>query len=272
MLKKRGHPCAGVLTLDWMKHGGPTAADDVAPWSLPWNVTLDLKQLGFCASLHFLQTLGPRFPNETLKTSLHLNRRPPSNGPVLFLLNPGDTSLTLFLVQEWFDARNVTLVASFLDTSVCGGSWRTDSSLSPLLVKLPRVLEWALLDSPLKAVVISVACAPFPATLFPSSQLPMIVCWYSALWTAGTFSNVGLCPPHGGCHWVTSRQLSSQQSFHCYRSSSKECVCVSFPDKKYQTFPWYSNILTCWIFDFHELWAIVLEMKTKKGLEIFHCV
>ncbi len=63
------------------------------------------------------------------------------------------------------------LVALFLKTSERGDSWCTDSSFSPLLVKLSQVFESALLDSILKLAVISVACAPFPTQILPSSQL-----------------------------------------------------------------------------------------------------
>ncbi len=50
-----------------------------------------------------------------------------SNSPVLLLLSPGKTPLT-------------TTGAKFLDTSVCGGSWRLDPSLSPFLVKFLTIL------------------------------------------------------------------------------------------------------------------------------------
>ncbi len=55
-----------MLTLDLRKHSGPTPADDMAPQTITdcGNVTLDLKQHGFCASSLFLQTLGPWFPKE----------------------------------------------------------------------------------------------------------------------------------------------------------------------------------------------------------------
>ncbi len=63
------------------------------------------------------------------------------------------------------------LVALFLKTSDCGDSWCTDSSISPLLVKLSQVFELALLESILKLAVIPVACATFPSQFLPSSQL-----------------------------------------------------------------------------------------------------
>ncbi len=68
----------------------------------------------------------------------------------------------------WFRSG---LVALFLKTSERGDSWCTDSSFSPLLVKLSQVFESALLDSILKLAVIPVACAPFPTQILPSSQL-----------------------------------------------------------------------------------------------------
>ncbi len=68
----------------------------------------------------------------------------------------------------WFRSG---LVALFLKTSERGDSWCTDSSFSPLLVKLSQVFESALLDCILKLAVIPVGCAPFPTQILPSSQL-----------------------------------------------------------------------------------------------------
>ncbi len=68
----------------------------------------------------------------------------------------------------WFRSG---LVALFLKTSERGDSWCTDSSFSPLLVKLSQVFESALLDCILKLAVIPVACATFPTQILPSSQL-----------------------------------------------------------------------------------------------------
>ena len=47
--------------------------------------------------------------------------------------------------------------------------------------------EWILLDNPLKAVVIAVA--PFPTTLFSSTQLSMNMLGYSTVWTTSFFSS-----------------------------------------------------------------------------------
>ncbi len=93
-----------------------------------------------------------------------------SNSPVLLLLSPGKTPLT-------------TTVAKFLDTSVCGGSWRLDPSLSPFLVKLltiPTRLRLSQLVLPFPS---------FSSTLFPSTQLSVNMLGYSTLWTASFFGN-----------------------------------------------------------------------------------
>ncbi len=101
---------------------------------------------------------------------------PLGNSPVLLLLSPGKMPL-------------MTTVAKFLDTSVCGGSWCLDPSLSPFLVKFTQILESILLDNPHKAVVFSVGCASFSTTLFPSTQLSVNMLGYSTLWTASFFGN-----------------------------------------------------------------------------------
>lgn len=116
------------------------------------------------AQILCLSTVGPRFSNKMQKLILS---RSLSNSPVLLLISPGKTLLTLCPVQEWPDSWNETLVILFMDTSM------RDSSLSPLFAKLLRVLESASLDNPPSAAVIPVARAPFPTTLFPSTQLPV---------------------------------------------------------------------------------------------------
>ncbi len=121
------------------------------------------------------------------KTCSHLkeNFGPLGNSPVLLLLSPGKTPL-------------MTTVDKFLDTSVCGGSWCLDPSLSPFLVKFTQILESVLLDNPHKAAVLSVGCASFSSTLFlplnflltcldtalceQPASLAMNVCGLPSLW------------------------------------------------------------------------------------------
>ncbi len=102
---------------------------------------------------------------------------PLGNSPVLLLLSPGKTPPK-------------TTAAKFLDTSVCGGSWCLDPSLSPFLVKFTQILESILLDNPHKAAVLSVGCASFSST-----QLSVNMLGYSTLWTASFFGNE--------CLWLT---------------------------------------------------------------------
>ncbi len=103
----------------------------------------------------------------------------------------------------------MTTVAKFIDTSVCGDSWCLHPSLSPFLVEFTQILESILLDNPHKAAVLSVGCAYFSSTLFPSTQLSVNMLGYSTLWTARMFV---AHPPCEGCQWLSSVQLSDQQS------------------------------------------------------------
>ncbi len=184
------------MTLVFKKHNGPTPADDIVPQIITncGNLTLDFKQLGLWASPPFLQTLGPWFPNE-IQNLLSSEKRTLEHSPVLLLLSPGKTPLT-------------TTVAKFLDTSVCGGSWCLDPSLSPFFVKFTQILESILLDNLYKAAVLSVGCASFSFTLFPSTQLSVYMLGYSTLWTASFFGNECLCS-HGTTHTVQNKVKSS---------------------------------------------------------------
>ncbi len=174
------------MTLVFKKRNGPTPADDIAPQIITdcGNLTLDFKQLGLRASPPFLQTLGPWIPNE-IQTLLSSEKRTLDHWATVqfFYSLASKTPLT-------------TTVAKFLDTSVCGGSWCLDPSLSPFLVKFTQILESILLDNPHKAAVLSVGCAfSFSFTLFPSTQLSVNMLGNSTLWTASFFGNE--------CLWVT---------------------------------------------------------------------
>ncbi len=121
--------------------------------------------------------------------------------PVLLLLSPGETPLT-------------TTVAKFLDTSVCGGSWCLEPSLSPFLVKFTQILESILLDNPHKAAVLSADCASFSSTLF---SFYSTFCQHA--WIQHSMNSLLLWqwmfvayPPCEGYQWLSSGQLSDQQS------------------------------------------------------------
>ncbi len=175
----------GAVTLVFKKHNGPTPADDIAPQIITdcGNLTLDLKQLGLWASPPFLQTLGPWFPNEIQNFISSEKRTLDHWATVQFFLS---------LAQV---RRLWRQLYKFLATSVCGGSWCLDPILSPFFVKFNQILESILLDNPHKAVVLSVGCASFSYTLFPSTQLPVNMLGYSTLWTASFFGNQ--------CLWLT---------------------------------------------------------------------
>ncbi len=122
------------------------------------------------------------------------------------LVSKWNTKLALIWQEEFGPLGNslvispgktplMTTVAKFLDTSVCGGYWCLDSSLSPFLVKFTQILELILLDNPHNAVVLSVGCASFSSTLFPSTLLSVNMLGYSTLWTASFFGNE--------CLWLT---------------------------------------------------------------------
>ncbi len=174
-----------ALTVDFRKHSGPTPADDMAAQIITdcGNFTLDFKQHGFCASPLFLQTLGPCFQMKC-KIYFHLKRG-------LWTTELFFSTAQVRCFWRCFCFRS-GLVALFLKMSERGDSWCTDSSFSPLLVKLSQVFESALLDCILKLAVIPVACAPFLPKFFLPVNFAFNMLWYSTPWTATPFSNDSL--------------------------------------------------------------------------------
>ncbi len=158
--------------------------------------------------------------------------RPLGNSPVL-LLSPGKTPLT-------------TTVAKFIDTSVCGGSWCLDPSLSPFLVKFIQILESILLDNPHKAAVLSVGCASFSSTLYPSTQLSVNT------WIQHSVNSQVLWqwmfvayPPCEGCQWLSSGQLSDQQS------SPWLCSVVNQTERPFWRLRNALQVFLSWLADWH---------------------
>ncbi len=157
-----------ALIVYFRKHSGPTPADDMAAQIITdcGNFTRDYKKHGLCVSPLFLQTLGPWFPNK-MRNLLSSEKRTLDHwATVQFFFS----SAQVRCFWRCFRFRS-GLVALFLKMSEHGDSWCTDSSFSPLLVKLSQVFESALLDSILKFAAISFACAHFPTQFIPSSQL-----------------------------------------------------------------------------------------------------
>ncbi len=147
-------------TMDLIKHNGATPADTTNHHWLHTGLQ--------AAWILCLSTLPPDF-------------RPWFPNEMQNLLLSGKRTLALWAtVQFFFSLAKVRcfwhcfcfrsgLVDLFLKMSDRGNSWCTDSSFSPLLVKLSQVFESVLLDSIIKLAVIPVACAHFPTQFLPSS-------------------------------------------------------------------------------------------------------
>ncbi len=91
-----------ALTLDLIKHNGPTLADVAALQIITGfgNFALNFKQHGFCASPLFLQALISKW-NAKFTFIWKEDFGPLSNSPVIFLLSPDKMLLTMFLFQKW---------------------------------------------------------------------------------------------------------------------------------------------------------------------------
>ncbi len=121
----------------------------------------------------------------------------------LWKLNTG-LQATWAISFSTFPPDSRTLVPNQIQNLLCSQipwhvcvwcSWCLDPSLSPFLVKFTKIIESILLDNPHKAVVLSIGCASFSSTLFPSTQLYVNMLRYSTLWTASFFDNE--------CLWLT---------------------------------------------------------------------
>ncbi len=216
-----------VLTVDFRKHSGPTPADDMAAQIITncGNFTLDFKQHGFCASPLFLQTLGPWFPNEMQNLLSSEKRTLDHWATVQFFFSTAQ--VRRFWRCLWFRSG---LVALFLKTSERGDSWCTDSSFSPLLVKLSQVFESALLYCILKLAVIPVACAPYPNSSFQSTL--HLICFDTALCKQPHLSVMSLCD-------LPSLWRASMFVFWIIAKSAVFSIIVVSKNKRYPEFILY---------------------------------
>ncbi len=108
---------------------------------------------------------------------------PLGNSPVLLLLSPGKTLL-------------MTIVAKFLDTSVCGGSWCQSIPCEVhSLWSSPKFLNRFCLTILRRLQSSRLVVQLFLPHFFPSTQLSVNMLGYSTLWTASFFGNV--------CFWLT---------------------------------------------------------------------
>ncbi len=223
--------------------------------------TLDFKQHGFCASPLFLQTLGPWFPNE-MQNLLSFEKRTLDHwATVQFFFSTAQ--VRCFWCCLWFRSG---LVALFLKTSERGDSWCTDSSFSPLPVKLSQVFESALLDCILKLAVIPVACAPFPTQILPSSTLHLI-CFDTALCkqphlSVMTFCDLPLFVEGVNVHILDRCQVSSLPHYCGFKEQEIPGIYTVG-----MVIYWNSNvnILIFWDTDFWLSWAVSSKQKNKKN-------
>ncbi len=92
------------------------------------------------------------------------------------------------------------------------GSWCLDPRLSPFLVKFTQILEYIFLDYLYKSAVLSVGCASFSTTLFRPLNF-LLTCLDTALCEQLLWQWMFVAyPPCEGCQWLSSGQLSDQQS------------------------------------------------------------
>ncbi len=158
---------------------------------------MDFKQLGLWASPDS-RTLVSKW-NTKLALIWKEDFGPLGNSPVFLLLSPGKTPL-------------MTTVAKFLDTSICGGSWCLDPSLSPFLVKFTQILDRFCLT-----ILIRLRFSLLVVHLFlPHFFLPLnflLTCLDKALCVQLLWQWMFVAyPPCEGCQWLSSGQLSDQQS------------------------------------------------------------
>ncbi len=186
--------------LVYKKHNGPTPADDIASQIITdcGNLTLDIKQLGLWASPSFLQTLGPWFPNE-IQNLLSSEKRTLDCCLVLLLLSPGMMPL-------------MTTVAKFLDTSVCGALDALTPASVHSLWSSPKFLNRFCLTNLIRLwfsrLVVHLFLPPFFLPLnFLLTCLDTALC-EQLLWQWMFVAY----PPCEGCQWLSSGQLSDQQS------------------------------------------------------------
>lgn len=100
------------------------------------------------------------------------------------------------------------------------------SNLSPVFVNPPNVLELSFLDNLLKAAVILVARAPFPTTIFPSSQLFMNMMFDTPLYELPAHVGIGI-----GL-WTTNYSAVFLISSYSDQSSGLRYFDLSLSQKK----------------------------------------
>ncbi len=141
------------------------------------------------------------------------NFGPLSSSPVLFVFSPGETLLTLSVVQEWLDTRNATAETHVLHTSVRSGSWSTDSSCIHSLWISPTFLN-GFCFTILSRVRLSLLLVHFFSTTSFLSFASLLMCLDTELCEQPASFAMTFCVLPSLCKvsMVVFGQLSSQQS------------------------------------------------------------
>ncbi len=104
----------------------------------------------------------------------------------------------------------MTTVAKFLDTSVCGA---LDALTQPQSISCEvHPNSWMIFLTILIRLQFSRLVVLLFLPHFPSTQLSVNMLGYSTLWTASLAMNVCVLPSLWRCQWLSSGQLSDQQS------------------------------------------------------------
>ncbi len=156
---------------------------------------------------------------------------PLGNSPVLLLLSPGKTPLT-------------TTVAKFLDTSVCGALDVLTPASVHSLWSSPKFLNWFCLT-----ILIKLRFSRLVVHLFlPHFFLPLnflftcfdtTLCEQQLLWQWMFVSS-----PCEGCQWLSSGQLSDQQSSPWLCRLVNQTETISKPQET------FAGVLS-WLADWH---------------------
>ncbi len=118
------------------------------------------------------------------------NFGPLSSSPVLFVFSPGETLLTLSVVQDL--TQGLTQGMRQLKPMSCIRLCVVVlEALTPAAVH--SLWIFFLFHNPLQGAVIPIACTLFSTTSFPSLRLSINVLGHRALWTASLFCNDLLC-------------------------------------------------------------------------------
>ncbi len=179
--------------------------------------------------------------------------------------------------SQWDPCSRVSPHTSCRSQDSNSQPWVTSGFKSNVLSTRPQ-LPFDAFDNPHKAVVLSVGCASFSSTLFPSTQLSVNMLGYSTLWRARFFGNE--------CLWLSLlvKGVNDCLLDNCQISSLPH-DCVAYWTKLRDHFEgsgnlcrcfelicWFTILLICWDSELAGLclmWATMITIKRTKDLNYF---